>query len=336
MKTQLLQQMIDEKYISKRKHPTADLFIYNYTAKAQYDWLWNEATMRCRGLIMDAADTVIARPFQKFFNLTDEMELPLIPFEVTDKLDGSLGILYWIGGEAFIATRGSFESDQAVKAKEILDAKYADAVKSLDRSKTYLFEILYAGNKIVVDYGAREDLVLLAIIDTATGNDLPLTDIGFPVVERFTNVADVRKLAERQEANAEGFVVRFENGFRVKVKFDEYKRLHRLVTQVSNVVIWEYLSEGKPFDELLDRVPDEFYDWLSNTKKSIQDAYDAVERDCKAVFKELETRKDTALYFQTQKHPHVLFAMLDKKDHAPIIWKMVRPVWTQPFKTDEV
>jgi RNA ligase len=31
--------------------PDADFFIYNYTAKAQYDKIWNEITLQARGLI---------------------------------------------------------------------------------------------------------------------------------------------------------------------------------------------------------------------------------------------------------------------------------------------
>lgn len=37
--------------------------MYNYTAKAQYDKLWNEVTLQCRGLILDGDGNVVARPF---------------------------------------------------------------------------------------------------------------------------------------------------------------------------------------------------------------------------------------------------------------------------------
>jgi len=317
----LLQQMIDEKYVSKRKHPEVDLFIYNYTAKAQYDWVWNDVTEQCRGLIMDAQDNVIARPFRKFYNLDAETKLPLVPFEVTDKLDGSLGILYWVGDEPFIATRGSFESEQAIKAKEIFDAKYRHVIPKLDRNITYLFEILFPANRIVVDYGGREDLVLLALRETATGKELPLVDIGFPVVKTFVGVKDVLQLSKQVTDNAEGFVVRFANDLRLKIKFEEYKRLHRLVTQVSNVVIWEYLKDGLSFDELIERVPDEFYDWLSKTKQGILDAYSEIENECIADFAtrpDSDDRKENAMYFQTKKYQSVLFAMLDGKDYSHI------------------
>ena len=94
--------------------------------------------------------------------------LPNEPFEVYEKLDGSLGILYWLGDEPYIATRGSFESPQAQIATELLRAY---DLSGLDRRRTYLFEIIYPENRIVVNYDDRRELVLLAIIDTATGRE---------------------------------------------------------------------------------------------------------------------------------------------------------------------
>jgi RNA ligase len=334
----LLEQMIEERYVSKRKHPFADLYIYNYTAKAQYDWVWNDVIEQCRGLIMDGAGNIIARPFRKFFSLEQlqffpDRSVPMLPFEVYEKLDGSLGILYFVDDTPYIATRGSFESEQSTIGTQILRSKYADC--AFEPGRTYLFEIIHPSNRIVVDYGETKDLVLLAVIDNDTGAE-SLPDIGFPMPKRYDGLTDLNLLKTLEEANQEGFVVRFENGFRVKVKFEEYKRLHRLVTQVSNVVIWEYLKDGLSFDELIERVPDEFYDWLSKTKQEIIDAYSAIEMECQSVFKTLRDRKETALYFQTQKYPTVLFSMLDGKDYTQGIWKMVKPKWTQPFKTEEL
>ena len=120
------------------------------------------------------------------------------------------------------------------------------------------------------------------------------------------------------------------------MKFAEYVRLHRIITGVSNVAIWEYLAEGKSFEELLEKVPDEFYNWVKKTQSELRTQFDKILAESKAVFKELETRKETALYFQTQKHPSILFSMLDKKTPDKIIWKMIRPKYSKPFKTDEV
>lgn len=329
----LLKEMIEGGFVNVQKHPTHNLFIYNYTQKTQFERVWNEVTLMCRGLILDAQYNIVARPFTKFFNL-GEMEnqiLPNEPFEVFDKLDGSLGILYWLGNEAFIATRGSFTSDQAVKANAILRSKYTKILRGVDKTKTYLFEIIYPENRIVVDYGALEDVVLTAIIDNETGEDLPLQDIGFPLVKQYHGIKDIQILKTLEEANREGFVIKYKTGLRYKVKFEEYLRIHRIVTQVSNINIWEYLAAEMPFDDILDRVPDEFYDWVKITSADLKAQYAAIENQCKADFKVLETRKETAAYFFTCAYPSVLFKMLDGQSYKDVIWRMLRPKFQKPF-----
>ena len=336
----LLQEMIDAGFVHVNKHPTHDLFIYNYTPKAQYERVWNAVTLMCRGLILDAHYNIVARPFAKFFNLgeVENQALPNEPFEVFEKLDGSLGILYWLENEAFIATRGSFVSDQAMKASAILRSKYAPILSARtplerggDKTKTYLFEIIYPENRIVVDYGATEDVVLTAVIDTATGADMPLEDVGFPLVKQYHGIKDIAILKTLEETNREGFVIKYKSGLRVKVKFEEYLRIHRIVTQVSNVSIWEYLSQEMPFDEILDRVPDEFFDWVKATIADLKAQYAAVENQCRADFKVLETRKESAAYYFTCAHPSVLFKMLDSLPYKEVIWKMLRPTFQKPF-----
>jgi T4 RnlA family RNA ligase len=331
--TELLQKMIDEGWVVRQSHPNAALFIYNYTQAAQYERMWNEVTLACRGLILDAAGRVVARPFPKFFNY-GEIEDQVIPnerFEVYEKMDGSLGILYWIDQKPFIATRGSFNSEQAQIANRLLHNNYAAALAHLDTANTYLFEIIYPENRIVVDYGNTEALVLLAIIDTATGADLPLLDLGFPMVQRFDGLNELERLKTLETENREGFVVKFQNGLRIKIKFEEYVRIHRIITQVSSITIWEFLKDDQALDTILDRVPDEFYQWVRKTIASLEQAYKSIETEARAEFKTLETRKETALYFMTCKHTAILFKMLENRNYAPIIWKMLRPTHEKPF-----
>lgn len=337
MNTILLKEMIAKNYVRVNKHPEHDLYIYNYTQNAQFERIWNEVTLACRGLILDGNDNVVARPFPKFFNL-GEMENQVLPetsFEVYDKMDGSLGILYWIENVPFMASRGSFSSDQSDKANEMLHGKYKDTWSLLDKSKTYLFEIIYPENRIVLDYGVAEELVLLAIVDIQSGAEFPLGNIGFPVVEKYDGVKDIQLLKEMNTDNKEGFIIKYANNFRVKIKFEEYLRLHRIITQVSNVNIWEFLKTNQPMEEILERVPDEFFTWVKQTKTDLENQYSAIEAQCKTDFKILESRKETALYFVTCKYSGVLFAMMDNRDYAPIIWKMIRPKFEKPFNKEE-
>lgn len=338
-----LQQLIADRYISVQKHPTADLFIYNYTPKTQYERLWNEWTLSCRGLILDAAGQIVARPFRKFFNLEEHKPdvsalepVPAEPFDVYEKMDGSLGILYWLNDKPYLATRGSFTSEQARRGTQVLHDRYAAVFDRLDRTKTYLFEIIYPENRIVVDYGGLDDLILLAVIDRVTGRDedLPVS-LGFPVVKRYDGITDYQKLLAGAESNREGFVVKFSSGLRVKIKLAEYVRLHRILTGVSNVAIWEYLAAGQPLDEWLEAVPDEFYAWVKQTKTQLEAQYAQIEADCRTVFQDLGDRKTNALYYQTQPYPSILFKMLDKQPYDHIIWKYIRPTFQKAFKTDE-
>ena len=83
----LLDNQIYNGYISVSKHPIYDLYIYNYTKQCIFDKSWNEATEKCRGLIVDGNYNIVARPFRKFYNyeeLPDESVIPNTNFKVYD------------------------------------------------------------------------------------------------------------------------------------------------------------------------------------------------------------------------------------------------------------
>jgi RNA ligase len=338
--SEILKSYQEQGLITMRKHPEAGLYIVNYTPKVQYDRLWDEITMKTRGLIIDSEGNVVARPFGKFFNFEEHQpsEIPQLPFEVFEKVDGSLGILFWLNDKPFIATRGSFESDQSKHATEVLYSRYHHTFERLDKSATYLFEIIYPENRIVIDYGDMDDLILLTVIDNETGSER-IDDIGFPMVKRFDGINDLTKLRAVEENNKEGFVVRFNNGFRVKMKFAEYVRLHRIITGVSNIAIWEYLADGKSMQELLEKVPDEFYTWVKQTQTELISKFDEIYEASKAAYAECysEDKKTFALAAigKYKKLSSVLFCIYNNKDYIKLIWKMCRPTFSKPFKTEQ-
>ena len=86
------------------------------------------------------------------------------------KFDGSL-IIVSEGGK-YIATRGSFESEQAEMAKKIIKEKGY----SFNKHLTYLFELIHPNNRIVVDYGDSIKLVLLGVIETSNGTEHNIED----------------------------------------------------------------------------------------------------------------------------------------------------------------
>jgi RNA ligase len=344
-----LDKRIAEKYINVTKHLTLDLYIYNYSHKAQFDNVWDNETEQCRGLIMDGARNIVARPFKKFRNLSQHTDLPVEPFTVTEKMDGSLGILYWEGDQPAIATRGSFSSDQAIRATKILRDKFSSnrCEQIFLKNYTYLFEIILPENRIVVDYGKTEDLVLLSIIRTRDGVELTYPAVktfaqvvGLSVVKSYDGISDFRTLGENARENSEGYVVRFLSGLRVKIKFDEYVRLHRLLTNVNAKAIWDLLRNGESLTELIERVPDEFFLWVKKTKDGLEKRFSDIERNAKEWYTEFgETnpsagRKQFAELAMESPYRGILFAMLDGKDYSHIIWKMIRPEAEKPFRME--
>lgn len=331
-------ELVKQRYLTVQRHPTLPLSIYNYSKSAQYDRYWTPETIMCRGLILDDAGRVVARPLPKFFNLDElgpEWQVPPGPFEVTTKLDGSLGISYPTPDGPAIATRGSFVGAQAMHATDLLRSRYASLPWDLEHA-TYLFEIIYPENRIVVDYGDMNDLILIAVIDTATGADLPLPEWFPNRVARHDAITDLTALAAMPSDNGEGFVVRFADGTRVKIKFAEYVRLHRLLTGVTPRRIWELLAAGQDIGDLVKRVPEEFAEWVNATTQNLKSQQEEICADAMRRYEELKglSRKDAAMRLQLDPLRTLVFLLMDGRDITTPAWRMLRPAAELPFRED--
>lgn len=320
----------------KQHHPTLPLTIWNYTNRVQYDGDWGEVTMMCRGLVTDdMTGEIVARPFKKFFNLEERRHIPTKDFDVYSKEDGSLIIAFQYRGEWVIASRGSFTSAQAIAAKKLFYA--LDYHKILDNPAcTFLFEYCSDWNRIVVKYEG-ERLILLGMIETNTGNELDVSvlssnffqkEVGYvDVVKKHNGIYDYSVLKAMVRDNEEGFVVRFSNGDRIKIKGHEYLRLHKIMTNVSTTSVWELLSNGVGIDELLQGVPDEFYCKIKDFENFLTLSFKNVKEVYRIQFSAMDKtdRKAFALIANETQYPSILFAMLDNKPVDPIIWKHIKP-----------
>lgn len=330
-----LAKRIAEGYIVGRDGPHG-LRLWNYTAKTQFDRAWDNETRRCRGLVVTDDGWIVARPFEKFFNASEHEVLPVEPFDVYEKLDGSL-IVVANGPEGLsITSRGSFDSEQARAARELWERRYADV--PVPAGQTWCFEFVAPWNRIVVDYGAREDLILLAALDNKAGGDVPLPAWPGSHVQTF-DFADVASILARLASlgpNEEGYVVRFrQSNLRVKVKGDEYVRLHRLLTGLTARGVWEVLSTGGDLAPLLERVPDEFNEWVRQTIANLARQHAEIRglaRSRHDVIADLPTRKEQALAISGFQYRAVVFRMLDAKPYDALIWKAVYPGVERPFR----
>jgi RNA ligase len=357
----LLKQMLDEKYVKAQSHPTFPYTIYNYTDQAMWDKAWNDVTTQCRGLIVDAQGDIIARPWKKFFNYGEYNgeinpgraagpEKRLLDMhslvQTTDKYDGSLGILYPTPQGHSIATRGSFTSEQAVRASFIWYKRYAEM--PVPHGWTMLFEIVYPDNRIVLDYGGLDDLVLLGAVNIETGeavgpDDFRLIPWQGPRTTVFNDRSLTQALDRDPRPNAEGVVVRYadgpDKGLMVKIKQDDYVLMHRLITGMNARVVWERMGAGEMIEDVQRSVPEEFWPWIEEVGDELQtkgsEIMSAAFFDYEHIKNRLPygwTRKDFAAEAVLSPHKALLFQLLDGKDIRPLIWKNLKPSGERSMK----
>ncbi len=285
---------------------------------------WSKGERVCRGLIVeDATGKVIARGPEKFFNYgqTGAPEVNLdTPVLVTRKEDGSLGIGWYYEGHYGVATRGSFLSDQAKHATAKLTDLHGQSLKwNLEHGSTRIWEIVYPGNRIVLDYGQLDRLIEIGIVTNKSG--LVTNRFRDQIIGRWYMPLS-EALAMEIPADEEGYVLDLYDPKKfdvygtgtvtghIKLKGEEYKILHGLLTNTNARRIWVQLAardchqlvekiaidndkeiekvwatyvghdpedfkrvkvEKDIVDTLLTNVPDEFYDWVTKKIDAIND-----------------------------------------------------------------
>lgn len=268
-----LDRQISDKMVKRVVSPDGRHVLYNYTDAATYSRTWTNETRKCRGLIA-RADTgeIVCRPFDKFFNY-GESGAPELPsdfgdIDATNKLDGSMVAVWWDDKYGWsCTTRGSFTSDQASAAQAWLDG-HIDPTE-LVRGHTYICEWTAPDNRVVLKYD-KPELSLLAVRDNATGDEIDFDSdyatacgFGYAMPWRFADLASL--VAARSEMrDVEGWVLRWRNGTdveRVKVKTDEYLRLHKIISGFSPERVREMMLSGEfGAREYIAQLPDEIQD----------------------------------------------------------------------------
>ena len=295
----------NEKLVKINKHPHLPIYNINYTPRANFKkGKWSSEMLIARGLVVDEYGTIIGRPIPKFFN-DYQITPPTGDFEVTEKMDGSLIIMSFYRGDVIFSTRGSFTSQQAVKAKEIYGKKYSHI--EIDVEFTYCFEVIYPQNRIVVDYGGEEDLILLAKINTKTGEEVD--DVCFRQVEKYDLTYSEMKAMDLE--NKEGFVVRFlKDNFRMKVKFETYIFLHKNKT-ISRDEILKQMKKDE-FD-----VPDECLGDAKEIVSNLKKEYKNLEDEIIGHYANLGEEN---IFEKIQ----IMFAMHKGKKYKKLIWNLIK------------
>jgi RNA ligase len=274
--------------------------VWNYTENATFDRYWTPETLACRGLITEGegADLrVLARPFGKFFNWgeiahnPDVTALMVGPVVVADKMDGSLGVIYHQRGRWRVSTRGSLVSKQAQHATDVLQDYLSDGTFQPEEGTTYLAEIIFPQNRIVLNYGTQDRLVLLGTVNNRTGHSDNVDSV--PENEWAGHRAEIFPFNSLEAAaesvdndprpNAEGVVVHWpQTGLRVKLKQADYIARHSAKFNLSERSVWEAFSTGS-FETMVRESEEEFRPWIEKVHARMTADVDAIIADVKAV-----------------------------------------------------
>jgi RNA ligase len=218
---------------------------YAFAAENTFD---HPAKRECRGIKFRRNGELMARPYHKFFNIGEKPETQpnLIdigrPHVVLDKLDGSMIHPARIGGEIVFMTRAGVTSIAEDARAFASDAVLSACAAAIDMALTPIFEWCSLRNRVVVRYD-QPRLVLTGLRRNGDGRYSTTAEMhdfarsfGIPdIVTAYGAVDALDAFIARAKAlkDAEGFVIRFDDGHMLKMKADEYVMRHKAKDQIN-------------------------------------------------------------------------------------------------------
>lgn len=314
-----------------------DLIKFMYTSATTKRGRWNWLERNARGLIMSrVTGEVVAWPFAKFFNWNEGgRTTDAAVLSISEKMDGSLGILH-IGddGQIHATTKGSFNSEQAQFAQDFARRK----CEPWSRDITLMVEIIYPKNRIIVDYGQAERLVLIGARIHGNGHMLgrpSLSGLGYNVrlplapVHRPRPVSEILRWMSEDTTDREGVVVSFEDGERFKFKTARYLEAHKAASatgpaQIAKIWLrsgWGAINRIK--GSAIPRDAEQIEQWARVTADTFRERRNGA----KALFAQAPEgdRKTKALWVNEQDESMrpLLFAQLAGKSMKPALKGLV-------------
>lgn len=246
--------LTNELGIKVKEYDDHGLYVFNYCQIESPKT--HPVVMECRGLILDNNFNPVCRPFDRFFNYGEALEITS-SFDITksivyEKVDGSLVKVWNDGNDWHVGTRGTAfaEStnytgetfqDLIVKAfgYESIDDLRKILNEEFNPEVTYIFEYTSPDNRVVTPY--TEDKMYFLGARDRDGNEIRICEsaveymkeiglnVQFPKTYSFTSNEEMREFANNLGGLQEGFVAHdLENNIRIKMKADQYVAVHRL------------------------------------------------------------------------------------------------------------
>lgn len=316
----------------------------------------------CRGLLFYPDGKIMSRRLHKFHNVNERAETQhdLIdlnqPHVILEKLDGSMitpvvteSGLRW--GTKMGLTEVSMQAEEFV-ARNPDYREFAEF--AIGAGYTPIFEWCSRKQRIVVDY--REDrLVLIAVRNTISGEYVSYEGLknlvgpfNIELVKAFQGTVDnMEHLIQQTKPlkGREGWVVRFADGHMIKIKADEYVKIHKIkdnLLQEKNVVdliVNEKMDDAKAF--MLDDDRRRVEDFESNFWAGIANSVANYDRYFATVMRQGLDRKRYALeWMPTIKDNDrfasgIVFGRFDGKDTRQMVLDQIAKHTGSQTKVDE-
>lgn len=337
MNISILNDYRDRGLLMNQFHPYLPLIIWNYTQKVQYEGLWDEITINCRALVTDFDGKIISKGFSKFWNIEENRHGATDDFEVLEKLDGQYIGVFWYNDRLVVNSKGSFTSKFAIEAQVILEEKYPKFVDNFkilkDENLTICMELI-GFEQIVVSY-PESNLIVTGVFQNGINLGLNYGNVLFghiPIVQSYSGL-DYTQIKQLNWENQEGFVVRFSNGQRCKIKFEDYITLHWQMTDNTTGQIWRALMEGNAISEVLNDVPDEFFEKIHSIEREFKNKFTDIEEMSKLYFQYFKpllnagrrTFVEKVNLLLAEPYCSIVKAMIDDKNYDQMIWKRLKP-----------
>ena len=248
-----LENMLNSEYI-RVKDLGNDVVSLNFTRDAFQDGVWNDETIKARGLFINkVTGDIVARSYNKFFQYDETPETKdyvdnhlVYPLYISKKFNGFLGILSVYNNEFFIATKSTNDGEYCDYFKNILNNtifKNKQETKELfntlkENNCSVVFEVMDMENDQHIVY-ENNPLALLDFIPNSLDlngidkdvelsetlkNKINLKSIVIAKNKKINSKDELDKFLQDMEENElEGAVITDSNGFMWKFKTDFYR-----------------------------------------------------------------------------------------------------------------
>jgi RNA ligase len=328
------------------ERPVGNLSLFEYSHTCMFDNLWNDVVRRCRGIVFDTTKgKIVGRSFDKFFNVNEREETQTkvllkkakeMEFSCTDKLDGSMCNIWCYDNQWHCNTPGSIESPQAQYARDKLLPRYN--LDSLPKDLSYVCELItpWDGQTKVVKYGDKDALVMI----TAFENRWDQIEIPKSRVDMLAAQAGIERVQEIPMTiedfltytipdGQEGYVIKYNDGFRVKVKSRWYVKWHRVMNFLTEKNVLELLRDGS-YNDLVKEMPStlrEGFDDVASILLTMKEQIMAETDRWWSIVKDPTNYKECAELFKlTGSIQSILFARMRNKPDGEhkALWKVIQ------------